>query len=62
MGAVLVVGLVACGGSGGKKNGSYSAEMSDEYATTEGHNYKDMLTVTYEDDVLTSVYFDSIRD
>lgn len=43
----LAAALAACGGAPAElTDGTYTAEMSDAYATEVGHGYKPTLTIT----------------
>ena len=51
--AVLALSLVACGGSGSIKDGTYTAQYKEP-----SHDWTEYLSVTYKDGVITDVDFD----
>lgn len=61
----LALSLVACSNGGGESktmaDGTYTAVADDAYANGDGHGWKDTLTVTYKDGVITSAEYDSIN-
>ena len=52
--AVLALSLVACGGSGSIKDGTYTAQYKEP-----SHDWTEYLSVTYKDGVITDVDFDA---
>ena len=55
--AVLALSLVACGGSGSIKDGTYTAQYKEP-----SHDWTEYLSVTYKDGVITDVDFDYPMD
>lgn len=61
----LVLALAGCGGKTAETNlvdGTYRAEMSDDYAASEGHGWKGYVVLTVADGSISDVDFDYINE
>lgn len=58
----LAAALAACGGAPAElTDGTYTAEMSDAYATEVGHGYKPTLTITVSGGAVTEAVLDAVN-